>query len=83
MTPIILPLSSSRDVARCPHCGEVLPDDGPVWPVILGSTGFVMLFMGLVWTIIMWIFPYEGKPTLVQVLASEWQSLVDLMRRAY
>lgn len=95
--PIIIPFPTGP--TRCAHCRAVLhevcaachrpqPDNDDGWfvlkvfgLVIGGALGFVWV----VGTLIAWADPYPlgRKPTLVEVVQSQWTWLVDLFGRVY
>lgn len=57
----------------CRHCGFEYEDDGGrIWPwlllVLLGAAVGIWAFV----TVVEWIDPYKGNPTLVEVIQAQW-----------
>ena len=42
-----------------------------------------LLFVWVILTFFMWAMPFEGHPTLVQVLVDQWHWLGQLLRRIW
>lgn len=66
----------------CGHCGyKYEPDKGDRGSAILGSMVIlcIVLFVAIfIVTMLHWLFPFEGHPTLLAVLKDEWAWLISL-----
>lgn len=85
--PLLLPISTNRGscVPICPHCGK------PLWGwqeprdhwydrialiLLLVFTLFAVL-MCLALVMLGWLMPFQGNPTLVQVVVSDFNWLLS------
>lgn len=93
ITPIFIPSKSKPP--RCPGCNNVenkktvcancdhdYAEDGSA-----GAIGCLMVpvfLLGFVWAVVtfmMWAAPYEGKPTLVEVVVGQIRWVISLLGR--
>lgn len=67
---------SALEPERCPHCNKVIEpkEVGSFWWPLLYTTILAAIIIWLVLIVVMWISPYEGNPTLLEVIKGqiEW-----------
>lgn len=92
-TPIIIPMPVEPD--RCPECNNVenvkavcancgyeyRDGEGRVWPAVLIIVLSVVFAVWFLLTMTEWLT--YGNKTLVQVLVSQWNFIIDAIKRIW